>query len=74
MIDQIRQDVLALATAEGREVGTPGHGAARQFITQRLTDLGVRAYSGGSLELRYQRGGSEFTNIVGRVPGKNSDP
>ena len=33
----------------------------------------VRAYSGDSLELRYGRGGSELTNVVGRLPGKNPD-
>ena len=73
LIAQIIQDVLTLATPEGREVGTPGHGAACRFIVQRLTNLGVRAYSGDLLELRYRRDGVEFTNIVGRVPGKNPD-
>ena len=73
LIDQIRQDVFTLATAEGREVGTLGHDDARQFIAQRLTDLGVRVYSGDSPELRYKRDGVEFTNIVGRVPGKNPE-
>ncbi len=73
MIDQIRQDVFTLATAEGRDVGTLGHDLARRFIAERLTDLGVRAYSGDSLELRYERDGLEFTNIVGRLPGMNPD-
>ena len=73
LIDQIKQDVLTLATSEGREVGTRGHDVARGFIVQRLTELGVCAYSGDSLELGYKRDGVEFTNIVGRVVGKDRE-
>jgi|MGYP000662692759 hypothetical protein len=32
----LQADVLALATPEGRMVGTPGHDVARNYLLERL--------------------------------------
>lgn len=67
----IREDVEKLATTHGRQVGTPGHDAARDHIVSRLADLGIDGYAGGPFELPYQRGGQGFVNLVAQLPGTN---
>ena len=69
---RIREDVAKLATAHGRQVGTPGHDAARKHLVSRLADLGIDGYAGGSFELPYRSDGQDFVNLVARLPG--ADP
>ena len=67
---QLRADVAALATADGRLVGTPGHDRARDFLCQRLSVLGLEPYAdNGGFILPYQHNGQNFENIVGVIPG-----
>ena len=40
-ITKPRADVAALATPEGRMVGTPGHDAAEEYLVGRMVDLGL---------------------------------
>ena len=68
-----QQDVEMLATNEGRMVGTPGHEAARAYITKRLIQIGIKGYEEGSHELPYQRYGESFVNVAGRIPGRNRE-
>jgi hypothetical protein len=68
---KLREDVAALAMPAGRLIGTPGHAAARRFLTRRLQEMGLRAYAGKSLDLAYQEGGQDFHNLVGVVPGRD---
>lgn len=69
----LKHDVVALATAQGRMVGTEGHDVAKDLIVARLERIGVQAYSGNSLELPYKCNGEAFVNIAGRIPGRNRD-
>ena len=69
-MQQIGDDVLAL-TAEGREVGSPGHGAARRHIVSRLNDLDLQGYADSSFELPYSEAGRDFANVVARLPGRD---
>ena len=48
-MQRIEDDVLAL-TAEGREVGSVGHDAAREHIVGRLSELELETYAFGSFE------------------------
>ena len=44
-MQQIQDDVIAL-TAEGRDVGSPGHGAAGRHIVSRQRELDLEGYAG----------------------------
>ena len=68
----IREDVVKLATARGRQVGTPGHDAARKHLVSRLAGLDINCYRNGSFELPYQSGGQDFVHVVAKLPG--ADP
>lgn len=65
----IEKDVTAIATSASREVGTPGHNDAKEYIVRRLKDIGVGPYLSGGLECEYDRGGKRFYNVIGLVPG-----
>ena len=69
----LKHDVAALATAQGRMVGTEGHDFARDHIVARLEIIGVQAYSSDSFMLPYEYNGEAFVNIAGRIPGRNRD-
>ena len=69
----LRNDVTALATAGSRMVGTRGHNIARDHIVDRLQQPGIHPYFGDSLELPYVLNGETFVNVVGRIPGRNSN-
>ncbi len=69
----LKQDVAALATAQGRMVGTRGHDVARDYIVARLERIGVQPYSSNSLMLPYDYGGERFVNVVGQILGQNAD-
>ncbi|MCZ6867328.1 MAG: M28 family peptidase [Chloroflexi bacterium] len=68
-----QRDVEILASNAGRMVGTPGHEAARAYITERLIQIGIKGYDEGSHELPYQRDGGSFVNVVGCIPGENRE-
>ena len=46
--DRLMADVMALTADGGRNVGSPGHQRARDFIVTRLAELGASQYSGYS--------------------------
>ena len=68
---KLRADVSALATPEGRMVGTAGHDAARDFLLDRISVLDLRPYQGDSAELSYDGSGKRFSNLIAVVPGRN---
>ena len=65
-----QRDVEILASNAGRMVVTPGHEAARGYITERLIQIGIKGYDEGSHELPYQRDGGSFVNVVGASRGE----
>ena len=66
----LRADVAALATPEGRMVGTTGHERARDFLHKRMSSLGLERYNGADdYALPYQSEGQRFHNLVGVIPG-----
>jgi hypothetical protein len=64
----LRADVAALALDEGRMVDTPGHAKARRYLIDRLTQIGLEPFRGGSFDLPYTRG-YQFHNLVGVIRG-----
>jgi len=68
---KLRADVSALATPEGRMVGTAGHDTARNYLLDRIRDLHLRPYQGDSAELSYIGIGKRFANLIAAVPGKD---
>jgi len=68
-----QRDVEILSSDAGRMVGTPGHEAARAYITERLIQIGIKGYEEGSHELPYQRYGESFVNVAGHIPGRNRE-
>src|SRR4051812_21198402 len=72
MKNQIQADVERLALPGGRAVGTKGHDMARDYLNQRLRELGIQPYKAESLELPYSASGVSFTNLIGRVPGEQA--
>jgi hypothetical protein len=70
-IAKLRADVAALATPEGRMVGTPGHDAAEEYLVGRMVDLGLEPYRGDTPELPYESRGQRFSNLVAVVPGED---
>ncbi len=67
----LQADVLALATPEGRRVGTLGHDVARDYLLQRIESLGLRPYQEDAVELSYESNGQTYSNLVAVVPGKD---
>jgi hypothetical protein len=70
--DRLMADVLALTADGGRNVGSPGHQRARDFIITRLAELGASQYSGDSFLQPYGPKASRFANIIATIPG--TDP
>ena len=70
--DRLMADVLALTADGGRNVGSPGHQRARDFIVTRLAELGVSQYSGDSFLQPYGPESGGFANIIAMLPG--ADP
>ena len=71
-MEQLISDVKALATREGRMVGTIGHDEARVYILGRLREVGAEHYSGERFDLPYESSSEGFVNIVGRIPVTDS--
>lgn len=66
-------DVWALATPDGRMVGTPGHEQAKQYLLQRMAQTGLEPYARDSFALPYRRGTGALTNLVGQLTGLRPD-
>ncbi|KIG13713.1 Aminopeptidase [Enhygromyxa salina] len=64
----LRHDVITLATAAGRMVGTAGHEQARGYLAERLAGLGLDPY-GERFELPYAASGARLCNVIGVAPG-----
>jgi len=67
--DRLMADVMALTADGGRNVGTPGHDQAQDYIAGRLAELGVSPYSGDSYLQPYGPESGGFANIIGTIPG-----
>jgi len=73
LVAQLSSDVASLAVPQGREVGSPTHKAACNFLAKRLSELGVTPYQEDSFEMPYVVKGTNFCNLVGRIKGENSE-
>lgn len=71
-IPLLRHDVANLARSEGRMVGTPGHERAKSYLLGRMREVGLMPYAEGSYALPYRQGGVDFTNLLGRIPGRDA--
>ena len=69
----LKDDVEAISRQEGRLVGTASHDLARDYIIDRLQEIGVKPYKENSLVLPYDSDGINFFNIVGLIPGSDPD-
>jgi hypothetical protein len=69
--DRLRRDVEVLCAARDRRVGSPGHDAARAYLTERYAAIGLRPY-GDAFELPYADGGLHFTNLVAVAPARDA--
>jgi hypothetical protein len=66
-------DVMALTADGGRNVGSTGHRRARDYVVQRLTEMGLTPYTSESFVLPYGPDGFGFGNIVGAITGADSE-
>ncbi len=75
-MDTLKNDVLSLTSHGERQVGSEGHRAARDYLMDRMTELGIRPYRDDSYELPYGGFGTRFVNLIGRIQGsaKDRDP
>lgn len=71
--DTLKRDVEELVVSGGREPGSNGHAAARAFLLERVKALGLEGYPGDSYESPYKGPGFTFVNVMGKLPGKQSD-
>ncbi|MEM7011127.1 MAG: M28 family peptidase, partial [Verrucomicrobiota bacterium] len=58
---------------EGRRVGQPGHDVAKRYLLGRLKEMKLAPFKGDTHELPFEAQGIEFTNLAGRIAGKNPD-
>jgi hypothetical protein len=72
-ISKLKIDVSSLAIPEGRMVGSEGHDRARNYLNKRMEGIGLRPYSGSAFTLPYQSEGQSFYNVIGTIPGRNSN-
>ena len=72
-MDTLKNDVLRLTSHGERQVGSEGHRAAREYLIDRMTELGIRPYRDDSYELPYGGSGREFVNLIGRIQGSTRD-
>jgi len=74
----MKEDVEQLTKLGDREVGSLGHETAREYLVQRMSELQLEPYSGGSFKLPYTGRHNlrkiEFCNLVGRIPGGDKPP
>ncbi len=67
----IEKDTRALALDEGRRVGQPGHEVAERYLLGRMEEIGLEPFAGAGYGLPFSRDGQDFTNLVGRIPGRD---
>lgn len=67
----LRDDVANLALPGGRPVGSAGHARARKYLLDRMDKLKLEPYTHAGFELPYTRGRMDFTNLAGRIPGRD---
>ena len=72
-MDTLKNDVLRLTSHGERQVGSEGHRAAREYLVDRMTELGIRPYRDDAYELPYGGSGTEFVNLLGRIQGSTKD-
>ena len=72
-MDTLKNDVLRLTSHGERQVGSEGHRAAREYLVDRMTELGIRPYRDDAYELLYGGSGTEFVNLLGRIQGSTKD-
>ena len=65
---RLARDVDALARSD-RPVGSPGHAAARAYLTDRLAEVGATSYAGDGFALPYGGDDGRFANLIGVIPG-----
>ena len=78
---RLREDVTALAAADGRKPGTLGHRRAGDYLVERLHTIGLRPYRGDSFRLPFSvaaeaaggRPATEGMNLVAVAAGSNRD-
>lgn len=63
--DRLREDVARICPPAGRMVGSAGHRAAREYLSGRLQELGLRPYRGSSFKMAYRDSERKFFNLVG---------
>jgi hypothetical protein len=74
--DKLKKDVLEIALPEGRMPGSQGHDAAMEFLSGRMTEIGLTTYSGDSFKLKYSLDSVpevSFCNLVGAVKSANPE-
>ncbi|MHC4742606.1 MAG: M28 family peptidase [Planctomycetota bacterium] len=71
--DRLEEDVLAISFDDGRLPGSEGHRLAREYIIERMGELGLEPYGAEGFELPYRAVGEDFVNIVGVVRSGKTD-
>lgn len=71
VIDRLRSDIADLTRYPDRPVGSRGHAAARAWIVDRMSFLGLEPYSGHEYELHYTSNRTDFANVVGTAPASS---
>lgn len=65
----IRRDTEKLSLPEGRRVGQPGHKIARNYLKDRMKEIGLIPFKNNNFCLPYR---DQFANLAGVIPGRNS--
>ena len=79
LASSLLEDTKALALESGRRVGQPGNLHAREFLRQRMSEIGLSSFKGLSYDLPYQGSlqpsgeSHEFINLIGVIPGKTPE-
>jgi len=71
LVKQLREDVARICPPLGRTVGSVGHRQAREYLSGRLRDLGLKPYRGSSFGMAYRDAERKFFNLVGVIPCGN---
>jgi hypothetical protein len=70
---RLQTEVERIALPQGRRVGSPGHAIVRDYLADRLRQIGLEPYAGSTYLLAYRSAGQDFDNVVGVVPGRSRD-
>ena len=71
--EELKNDVVELATPEGRLIGSAGHDNAKRWVIDRMCEMELSPYMDASFELPYKMNGTEFTNIGFASPRKSEE-